>query len=109
MRTPSQLNAVAVIGNGLIGHGVAQVFASAGIPVRMIGRRQASLTAALDKIRESLKLFETEAVISAADARAALARILLATSRGICCAEGHAGLVRVMVTCTTACASMTMS
>ena len=80
MQTPSQLNAVAVIGNGLIGHGVAQVFASAGIPVRMIGRRQASLTAALDKIRESLKLFETEAVISAADARAALARILLATS-----------------------------
>jgi 3-hydroxybutyryl-CoA dehydrogenase len=77
---PSQLNVIAVIGNGLIGHGVAQVFATAGIPVRMIGRRHASLVAALDKIRGSLRLFEAEAVISSADVRSALERISLATS-----------------------------
>ncbi len=45
MTAPARLGAVAVIGNGIIGHGVAQVFAAAGTPVRLVGRRQASLDA----------------------------------------------------------------
>ena len=43
MPVPRQLDTVAVIGNGIIGHGVAQVFAMAGRRVRLIGRSEASL------------------------------------------------------------------
>ncbi len=45
---------VAVIGNGIIGHGVAQIFATAGHPVVMIGRNAASLAKAMENIRASL-------------------------------------------------------
>ena len=51
------LQVVAVIGNGLIGHGVAQVFAAAGVEVRLIGRRSESLESAVAKTRESLGEF----------------------------------------------------
>ena len=36
--TPRSLKTVAIIGNGIIGHGMAQIFASAGRGVVMIGR-----------------------------------------------------------------------
>src|SRR5579864_7514411 len=80
MSAPEQLSRIAVIGNGIIGHGVSQIFAAAGIPVRMIGRQQASLDAALAKIRESLGRFTSEGLITAADAGAALERISASTS-----------------------------
>jgi 3-hydroxybutyryl-CoA dehydrogenase len=70
---------VAVIGNGLIGHGVAQVFATAGTTVRLIGRRPASLDAAMDRIRESLARFVVHGLLGADAADAALARITPAT------------------------------
>ena len=35
---PGPLETVAVIGNGIIGHGIAQIFAAAGTKVVMIGR-----------------------------------------------------------------------
>jgi 3-hydroxyacyl-CoA dehydrogenase len=54
MTTPERCGTVAVIGNGLIGHGVAQVFATAGHEVRLIGRGRDSLDRALMRIRESL-------------------------------------------------------
>ncbi len=79
MPTPARLDAVAVIGNGIIGHGVAQIFAAAGTPVRLIGRRQASLDAALGKIRESLARFEAHGLSTARDGAAALSRITTAT------------------------------
>ena len=79
MARPAHVGAVAVIGNGLIGHGVAQIFAAAGTPVRLIGHRQASLDAALDKIRESLGRFEAHGLLSAQEAAAALGRITTAT------------------------------
>mgnify|MGYP001419399540 CR=1 FL=1 len=80
MGVPAQLQRIAVIGNGIIGHGVAQVFATAGIPVRMIGRRQANLEAALVKIRDSLDRFASEGLITAGDAAAALERVSVSTS-----------------------------
>ncbi len=79
MSTPLRIEAVAVIGNGIIGHGVAQIFAAAGTPVRLVGRRQASLQAALGKIRESLGRFEAHGLTTARDAAAALGRITTAT------------------------------
>lgn len=77
--TPPRLETVAVVGNGLIGHGVAQVFATAGTTVRLIGRRPASLDAAMDRIRESLARFVAHGLLGADAADAARARITPAT------------------------------
>src|ERR671936_1072642 len=71
---------VAVIGNGLIGHGVAQVFAAAGMPVTMVGRSAESLGRAVDRIEQSLEQFREHGLTTAEDARAALARIAVSTS-----------------------------
>jgi 3-hydroxyacyl-CoA dehydrogenase len=76
---PARLGAVAVIGNGLIGHGVAQIFAAAGTPVRLIGRRPESLAAAVERIRESLGRFQAHGLVSAATAAAAPGRITTTT------------------------------
>ncbi|MFO0997658.1 MAG: 3-hydroxyacyl-CoA dehydrogenase family protein [Alphaproteobacteria bacterium] len=75
MATPAQFSTVAVIGNGLIGHGVAQVFATAGKDVRLIGRREESLRSAMDKIKGSLKSFADYGLVTPAAAKAALKRI----------------------------------
>jgi 3-hydroxybutyryl-CoA dehydrogenase len=75
MATPGKLNTVAVIGNGLIGHGVAQVFAAAGKEVRLIGRREESLRAAMGKIKASLKSFADYGLVTPAGAKAAMGRI----------------------------------
>lgn len=45
---------VAVVGSGLMGHGIAQAFASAGHPVVLIGRDEGRLTAALRRIEANL-------------------------------------------------------
>ncbi|WP_374368107.1 3-hydroxyacyl-CoA dehydrogenase family protein [Dongia sp.] len=70
---------IVVIGNGIIGHGVAQVFASAGHPVTMIGRSQASLDQALQKIRASLADFVANGLLSQPQAEAAAKRVALST------------------------------
>jgi 3-hydroxybutyryl-CoA dehydrogenase len=79
MTPPAHPGAVAVIGNGLIGHGVAQIFAAAGTPVRLVGRRAASLEAALGRIRESLGRFRAHGLLTPEAAGAALARIATTT------------------------------
>ena len=45
MTVPATLDTVAVVGNGRVGHGMAQIFAAAGHRVVMIGRREESLAA----------------------------------------------------------------
>jgi 3-hydroxybutyryl-CoA dehydrogenase len=79
MGVPQTLHRVAVVGNGIIGHGVAQLFATAEIPVSMIGRRRASLDAALAKIRDSLDRFTSEGLITAGRAAEAMERIAVST------------------------------
>jgi 3-hydroxybutyryl-CoA dehydrogenase len=79
MAVPASLKTVAVIGNGIIGHGVAQVFATAGKRVRLIGRSAQSLSRAKERIAEGLALFADNALISKAEADAALARIATST------------------------------
>jgi 3-hydroxybutyryl-CoA dehydrogenase len=80
MATPGRVRAVAVIGNGLIGHGVAQVLAAAGHPVRLVGRSAASLERALVRIRESLDRFVAHGLVAAGDAGPILGRIVPTTS-----------------------------
>ena len=86
---------VAVIGNGIIGHGVAQVFAVAGPEVRLIGRSPQSLAGALGRIRESLGRFAAHGLVTAEGAERALRRIT--TSPDLEAAAG-AGLVVEAVT-----------
>jgi 3-hydroxybutyryl-CoA dehydrogenase len=77
---PGPLDALAVIGNGIMGHGIAQVFAMAGKRVVMIGRSESSLAGAMARIRASLDDFIAHDLISATAAEAALDRIVTSTS-----------------------------
>jgi 3-hydroxybutyryl-CoA dehydrogenase len=80
MATPDRLTLVAVIGNGIIGHGVAQVFAAGGHRVHLIGRSRPSLGAALAKIRESLGRFVAHGLLPAGEVEAVLGRVSISTS-----------------------------
>jgi 3-hydroxybutyryl-CoA dehydrogenase len=80
MVTPARCGAVAVVGNGLIGHGVAQVFATAGHEVRLIGRRRDSLDRALARIRESLDRFVAHGLLPGAAVEGVLARVRVSTA-----------------------------
>jgi 3-hydroxybutyryl-CoA dehydrogenase len=70
---------IAVIGNGIIGHGIAEIFAGAGWHVRLVGRSAQSLAGARKKIGASLKLFAANKLITDAGRKAALARIKTTT------------------------------
>jgi 3-hydroxyacyl-CoA dehydrogenase len=80
MTTPERCGTVAVIGNGLIGHGVAQVFAAAGHDVRLIGRSRDSLDRALTRIRGSLGAFVTHRLVAASEVEGILGRIRVSTA-----------------------------
>jgi 3-hydroxybutyryl-CoA dehydrogenase len=79
MATDRRLETVAVLGNGIIGHGVAQIFAVAGRKIRLIGRDQASLARAVERIRASLAEFVRHGLIAAEAVPAALDRITPST------------------------------
>jgi 3-hydroxybutyryl-CoA dehydrogenase len=69
------LHTLAVVGNGIIGHGIAQVFASSGSEVVMIGRDPASLARATARIAASLGEFVRHQLIEASDVPVILGRI----------------------------------
>lgn len=72
---PGRLETVAVIGNGIIGHGIAQIFAAASKNVVMIGRNQDSLDRAMKKISVSLDDFIAHGLIDRPSQPAILGRI----------------------------------
>ncbi len=76
---PRSLTTVAIIGNGIIGHGMAQIFAAAGKNVVMIGRSKASLGKALRKIEASLGDFAGHKLIARRDIPAILKRVAVST------------------------------
>jgi 3-hydroxybutyryl-CoA dehydrogenase len=80
MAVPERLQRVAVIGNGIMGHGISQVFATVGKDVVMIGRSEPSLRAARARIGDSLQLFQRHGLLSQEEAEAALARVSTSTS-----------------------------
>lgn len=80
MSTPASFETLAVIGNGIIGHGVSQVYAVAGKDVIMIGRSEGSLAGAIGNIRSSLADFERHGLVTAAEADDAISRIRTSTS-----------------------------
>lgn len=81
---------VAVVGNGIMGHGIAEVFATAGHEVVLIGRNPKSLEAALAKVAASVDEFVARGLLPEGSAKDALAHIKPETS--LEAAEG-AGLV----------------
>ena len=70
---------VAVIGNGLMGQGISQVFARAGKDVTLIGRNPESLERALGVIRKNIDAFVERGLTGKADADAACSRISVST------------------------------
>ncbi|MFO1089918.1 MAG: 3-hydroxyacyl-CoA dehydrogenase family protein [Hyphomicrobiales bacterium] len=79
MTTPKTLKTVAVLGNGIIGHGIAQVFATAGVDVVMIGRAKPSLNRAMKNIEKSLGDFAAHKLVSKRDIPKILKRICPST------------------------------
>lgn len=77
--TPKSLTRVAIIGNGIIGHGMAQIFAAAGKNVTLIGRSKSSLNKALKKIEASLGDFAAHKLIAKRDIPDTLKRVTLST------------------------------
>lgn len=75
MKAPGDVTVVAVIGNGLMGQGIAQVFARAGRTVELIGRSADSLDRAMTAIGNNLQAFAERGLTSREEAEAALGRI----------------------------------
>ncbi|MBT4093966.1 MAG: 3-hydroxyacyl-CoA dehydrogenase family protein [Nitrospinaceae bacterium] len=66
---------IAIVGGGLMGHGVAQFFAQGGYPVAMYSRTKESSERAMKGVEQGLALFVEEGISTQAAADAALARI----------------------------------
>ncbi|MDT4937346.1 MAG: 3-hydroxybutyryl-CoA dehydrogenase [Pseudonocardiales bacterium] len=85
---------IAIVGNGIIGHGVAEVFATAGYDVVLIGRNESSLSAALDKISASIDEFVERGLLPEGSSSAARARV--ATSTDLAAAAGAGFVVEAL-------------
>ena len=75
LKVPSRFETLAVIGNGIIGHGVAQLFAMAGKKVVLVGRASDSLERALKRIRASLDDFVAHQLLERAAIEPIMRRI----------------------------------
>src|SRR2546428_12261620 len=74
------LRKVAVVGAGLMGHGIAQVFALSGREVILTDARAEALPRAQDGIAKNLNLFVKHELVSRAEADAALRRLSIEPS-----------------------------
>ena len=74
--TPREtINSIAIVGNGLMGQGIAQVFARSGTDVTIIGRGQDSLARAREAIRGNFDAFVQRELTSRDAADQAISRI----------------------------------
>jgi len=73
-----QIQRIGVVGAGTMGNGIAQVFAQAGLDVRLVDASEAALDRARAGIEKSLAKFVEKGRISAADRDRALGRIAIA-------------------------------
>jgi 3-hydroxybutyryl-CoA dehydrogenase len=70
---------IAVIGNGLMGQGISQVFARIGKNVKLIGRNAESLERAKAAIRRNFDAFVDRGLTAKSDAEVAMSRISVST------------------------------
>ena len=71
----AQIQKVAVVGTGLMGHGIAQAFAQAGFQVNVTDASESALAVVKDRIRSNLVTFVEGELISQNEAAEILARI----------------------------------
>jgi enoyl-CoA hydratase/3-hydroxyacyl-CoA dehydrogenase len=82
-----KLKKVAVIGSGVMGHGIAQILAMAGHEVAMVDISDELLQKGKEKIKWSLDKFVEKKRIRREDADAALARVTTTTDYGEACKD----------------------
>jgi enoyl-CoA hydratase/3-hydroxyacyl-CoA dehydrogenase len=78
--TSEEIKRVAVIGAGLMGHGIAQAFALQGYNVNLLSRREDSLKRAIREIEWSLNKFVEKGKINEDELKTILSRIKTTTS-----------------------------
>lgn len=78
--TGEEIKRVAVIGTGLMGHGIAQAFALKGYEVNLLSRSKDSLKKAIQEIEWSLSKFVEKRILSRDEAETVLSRITATTS-----------------------------
>ncbi|MCZ4352476.1 3-hydroxyacyl-CoA dehydrogenase family protein [Roseovarius aestuarii] len=93
--TDTTARKIAVIGNGLMGAGIAQIFAAAGDEVVIIGRNADSLQAAREKIAQGLTEFAAHDLLPGGSVERALARVT--TSTGIADAANASFVVEAVI------------
>ena len=69
---------IVVIGSGLMGHGIAQIFAVHEHPVTIIDPNEASLATVHERIRTNLTLMQAHGISFSADIETILPRVRLA-------------------------------
>ncbi len=89
MKAVTDVQSVAIIGNGLMGQGISQVFARAGKQVTLIGRNAESLNKAKLSISNNIEAFVTRGLITAAGAEAARQRVACTTDYEAAGAADH--------------------
>ncbi len=82
MISPKDVSHIAIIGNGLMGQGIAQVFARAGKSVCLIGRNDDSLARAKASIESNFGAFVERGLSSEGETAEALSRITTSTDYG---------------------------
>jgi len=75
-----EINKVGVVGAGTMGNGIAQVFAQAGVEVRLIDAASVALNRARVAIEKSLDKFVDKSRLTPAERDAALARVATGTN-----------------------------
>lgn len=91
----STLDQIAVVGAGLMGHGIAQVFAAQGHPVRLTDVSQDALNSAKERVRANLSNMVKHGVKLGADVEAILRQIDTTTDRQAAC-DGSAVVVEAV-------------
>lgn len=76
---PGQVRRVAVVGAGVMGHAIAQVFAAAGLEVRLVDRDETALETAPERIGYNLETMAMAGRVSVANIPAVLGRIACTT------------------------------
>ncbi|MEJ2237401.1 MAG: 3-hydroxyacyl-CoA dehydrogenase family protein [Gemmatimonadales bacterium] len=82
MKPIESVDTVAIVGNGLMGQGISQVFARAGKNVTLIGRNPDSLSRATDTIGKNFQAFVDRGLIEQVESDEGLRRISTTTDYG---------------------------
>jgi 3-hydroxybutyryl-CoA dehydrogenase len=75
----SKLENIAVVGAGLMGHGIAQIFAMHGHRVALMDLQEGLLSQAIENIRANLSLMAQKEIVAAAEIQPAIQRIRTTT------------------------------